>query len=90
METLKIEPDLSADLLLAAVRHRETPEELAHRVLREYLDFDKEAATGLMEADEAWAKFEKTGEGLPLEEAAVWLSCWGSSDAKPSPKCRKL
>ncbi len=90
METLKIEPALKADLLLAAVRHKRTPEELAHEILREYLDLDKEAAAGLLESDRAWAEFEKTGEGLPLEEAAAWLTSWGSSDPKPGPECRKL
>jgi predicted transcriptional regulator len=57
--------------------------------LAEYLDLDKEAAAGLVEADEAWAEFEKTGEGVPLEEAAGWLASWGTPDPK-RPQCRKL
>lgn len=90
MEFLEIEPSLKADLLAAAIRHQRSPEVLAHGILREYLDLDKEAAMGLIEANEAWMEFERTGEGVPLEEAASWLASWGSPNAQASPSCRKL
>lgn len=97
METLKIEidPGLKADLLTAAARQNQTPESLAHEILRGYLDneyliSDKEAAAGLAEAEEAWAEFQRTGEGVTLEEATAWLDSWGTDNPPPAPKCRKL
>lgn len=90
MEFLAIEASLKADLLLAATRHQQSPEMLAHDILKKFLDMEKEAELGLLEANEAWLEFEQTGEGVPLEEAASWLRSWGSPNPQPSPLCRKL
>jgi predicted transcriptional regulator len=35
-------------------------------------------------------EFERTGEGVPLEDVKVWVRSWGTANELPPPKPRKL
>ena len=35
-------------------------------------------------------EFERTGEGVPLEDVKVWVRSWGTDHELPPPKPRKL
>lgn len=45
---------------------------------------------GLAEDAERAAAFERTREGAPFEEVAIWMRSWGAPDELPTPKPRKL
>ncbi len=89
MTTIIVPDEIDKAFADLAAERSLSKNDLMLAALAEYL-LDKEAAAGLAEADEAWAEFEKTGEGVPLEEAAGWLASWGTPGSKPSPQCRKL
>jgi predicted transcriptional regulator len=35
-------------------------------------------------------EFERTGEGVPLEDVKMWVRSWGTANELPPPKPRKI
>jgi predicted transcriptional regulator len=37
-----------------------------------------------------WEEYERTGEGVPLDEMKAWVESWGTANELPRPQPRKL
>ncbi len=48
------------------------------------------SAESLAEDERRLAEFERTRMGVPWDEVKAWLDSWGSPNALPAPKPRRL
>ena len=48
------------------------------------------SAKSLAEDERRLAEFERTRMGVPWDEVKAWLDSWGSPNALPAPKPRRL
>jgi predicted transcriptional regulator len=59
---------------------------LMHEAILRYLEEEEEAERRNLEADQAWERFQTTGEHHAHEEVKAWLSSWGAPEESPPPE----
>lgn len=64
---------------------RRSPHWLMREAIREYLEREEEAERRNLEADEAWADYQRTGQFVSNEAMTAWLDTWGTDREGPCP-----
>ncbi len=65
---------------------RRSPHWLMREAIREYLEREEEAERRNLEADEAWADYQRTGQFVSNEAMTAWLDTWGTDKEGPCPE----
>jgi len=68
---------------------RRSPHWLMREAIREYLDREEEAERRNLEADEAWAEYQRTGQFVGNEAMTAWLDTWGTDQEGPCPELQQ-
>ncbi len=69
---VRVEPQLRADLE-AVLREGETLSDFLETTVRQAVDYRRMQAEFAARADAAWARFQKTGVGVPAEEVVAQM-----------------
>ena len=90
---LALDKELQARLVALAEASSQQPEQLIEEAVREYVERQEYCNARVLEALEAWKKFEATGRkgGISLDEVTPWLDSWGTdNELAPPPSMVRL
>lgn len=83
---VKLDPELKRRLQALGEAKRRSPHWLMVEAIRLYVEREEEAERGKVEAREALARYDATGEYIADEDVQAWLETWGTPEEKPAPK----
>ena len=82
---VKLDDTIRERLKAVGTAKRRSTHWLMREAIREYLEREEEAERRNLEADEAWADYQRTGQFVSNEAMTAWLDTWGTDREGPCP-----
>ncbi len=82
---VKLDEQTRERLKVLGEARRRSAHWLMREAIREYLNREEAAERRNLEADEAWAEYQRTGQFFGNEAMTAWLNTWGTDKEGPCP-----
>ena len=82
---VKLDEQTRERLKVLGEARRRSAHWLMREAIREYLNREEAAERRNLEADEAWAEYQRTGQFVGNEAMTAWLNTWGTDQEGPCP-----
>ena len=82
---VKLDEQTRERLKVLGEARRRSAHWLMREAIREYLNREEAAERRNLEADEAWAEYQRTGQLAGNEAMTAWLNTWGTDKEGPCP-----
>ena len=82
---VKLDEQTRERLKVLGEARRRSAHWLMREAIREYLNREEAAERRNLEADEAWAEYQRTGQLVGNEAITAWLNTWGTDKEGPCP-----
>lgn len=82
---VKLDEQTRERLKVLGEARRRSAHWLMREAIREYLNREEAAERRNLEADEAWAEYQRTGQLVSNEAITAWLDTWGTDKEGPCP-----